>query len=665
MVKNGNFVSHFEGFHGLNQTKKWIIEEWNKDKGTKHPIPQERVSTKKAQAGLDFKAYHAINVPFNESFDNSLNGADGFNNDLSTAELVNNVLYSKGKYSSKTSQSTLVKDFDKGNFSLYLEFMPHLSVNNNIICLDRSYRDFSLVIWENKLGFRFDNGAYAYLEEEIEIEKFQWNAVALSYDYKAKELQVVLNGKKLKNFKVDEHIKINPNSYATFSVTNFSNGNVFKGYLDDFNLYTTALKDKNLMDMYKAHAGEFTDMTSYLPQDMVAEFKFDGKKNEVNDLEELIVISDEFNNMPIVLTEALPVDPRDITIAFDFNNNQLLNFAEVFELEGKYGHNYINFNIIDGDIQVVLDFYSDDKEYKALRYETQNKPIKENKWYNFVLSFNEKEKQLYVYLNGEEVMNKKYSSEVPSTKNSDYSKIIFQKHTFKGSTFTGYVDNLKMFSKAFTPDEVNEFYAKHRDHIAVSVAELSHEPTASHHDRVGFKLHEWSDNDYNEFDYDEFSNIIAINQPIDPSNFDQNLMNACIFYHTNYQRKKFGKQPFTYKSALENAATMHSTDMTLYGFFDHINHYDNKKTEPQMRIARFGITEGATSENIATRFESNISYWFLAAQFVQQWMDSPSHRRNILDDRMNSLGCGVALLVDEDDSHSVSYYGTQNFSSIK
>lgn len=675
MVRNGNYAGEYTGFGGMNMMEKWIITEWNKDKGTNIPLPNERFKTTYKQPYLDFNQYHIAEYNFNNSLNNKTDGNTAFIIDPKAAKIINNTLESNGKYTNEHSYLSgyKFKDFNQQNFSLYFEFLPHLTSSNHILTLGSSYRELSIYVYKGKLGFKFENGSFGYIDN-VKIDPLSWNAIAISYDDSNKELQVVFNGKKIDNFKIDPNVEIRAGQ-SSIGLTNFSNGAVFYGNIDDINLYKTALKDDNLMNMYQNRATGFTNMNGYLPGNLIAEFNFNDKTNAVNGKEELTItsdasrlsngtlyLSDEFKNSPIVLTEYLPgFNPANTTIMFDFNISKFEQYGSKLFSIGTYDHEFIKATFRDGDIDLQIDYYSTDIERNFLNLKSENKLITAGTWHNMIISFNEGQKQVYVYLNGREILNKKYNTAFVVSEMTDLARVVFQQYNYKGYTFDGALDNFKIYRTASTPTQIMNLYQGKSSHGTLSSKSTETSPS-NHSQNLSLKLHEWSSDDYANFDYDKFSKLSVINQQIDPNDFDQDLMNACIFYQTNYQRRKFGSTSFTYKSGLEKAATMHSTDMAQYGFFHHVNPYDARKKEPHMRMEMFGITNGATSENIASRSESSVSYWFLAAQFLQQWMDSPGHRQNILDSRLNSLGGGVALI---NNGGSSSYYGTQNFNSLK
>jgi uncharacterized protein YkwD len=112
----------------------------------------------------------------------------------------------------------------------------------------------------------------------------------------------------------------------------------------------------------------------------------------------------------------------------------------------------------------------------------------------------------------------------------------------------------------------------------------------------------------------------------------------------NQQRAGQGCGPLATDEKLRTVARAHSTDMVARNYFSH--------TSPDgitfdVRVRSAGYTR-AYAENIAYGYRS-------AADVVKGWMDSPGHRRNILNCTYNRAGVGVAYKSDG------SPYWTQDF----
>lgn len=121
---------------------------------------------------------------------------------------------------------------------------------------------------------------------------------------------------------------------------------------------------------------------------------------------------------------------------------------------------------------------------------------------------------------------------------------------------------------------------------------------------------------------------------------------------SNVAREANGVPPVTAHHTLEEAAIGHSEEMLKLDFFSHTSPTAGRET-PHVRIMATGSRARRTGENIATfsgHPESSI-----AAKSVDGWMNSPGHRRNLLDPSFTHMGIGVA-------KSGLKFMVTQNFS---
>lgn len=101
----------------------------------------------------------------------------------------------------------------------------------------------------------------------------------------------------------------------------------------------------------------------------------------------------------------------------------------------------------------------------------------------------------------------------------------------------------------------------------------------------------------------------------------------------NAERAKVRARPLTLEPRLAVAAQRHADDMLKRGYFAHES---PEGKSVRQRAKEAGYTWHAVGENIA---EGQLS----AAQVVEAWMNSPEHRRNILDRDFVHMGLGLAL----------------------
>jgi hypothetical protein len=116
-----------------------------------------------------------------------------------------------------------------------------------------------------------------------------------------------------------------------------------------------------------------------------------------------------------------------------------------------------------------------------------------------------------------------------------------------------------------------------------------------------------------------------------------------VFTFTNAERARHGLPPLQPDETLNAIARGHSADMLRRNFFDHTN---PDGEGPGDRVAR-GHRQliGESAENVWSG--SGYSPAVAEAQIVADWMASPGHRANILNQVYTHLGVGVAMDAGE------------------
>jgi len=175
-------------------------------------------------------------------------------------------------------------------------------------------------------------------------------------------------------------------------------------------------------------------------------------------------------------------------------------------------------------------------------------------------------------------------------------------------------------------------------------------------------LYEWNNTFYSKHNPSTFQSLEVAHRPIDANNIDYELFNAAIFYCTNIQRIKYGKTPLNHSVLLEKAAQDHSKDMVTHNFFSHTSAVKGKISMTD-RLKSVGIEKGHRAENIAISNEINPTYWSFAVTIVNQWMNSPGHKKNILNSKYDYLGCGTHYYKNLEWKDYFWVKSTQNFSS--
>ncbi len=121
-----------------------------------------------------------------------------------------------------------------------------------------------------------------------------------------------------------------------------------------------------------------------------------------------------------------------------------------------------------------------------------------------------------------------------------------------------------------------------------------------------------------------------------------------VFDKVNEIRKESRLPVLELSSQLSKAARGHSREMAASGRFAHEG---IGGTTPADRVEAAGISYRGLAENITMNNNPDAA----VLQAVRDWMNSPGHRKNILDPRFRITGVGVAVTDDG------KYYFTQLF----
>ena len=105
----------------------------------------------------------------------------------------------------------------------------------------------------------------------------------------------------------------------------------------------------------------------------------------------------------------------------------------------------------------------------------------------------------------------------------------------------------------------------------------------------------------------------------------------------NFERTRRGLQELELDERIANVAFMHSREMNLN---EYINHTNIAGEGPGDRLSDEEIFALCASENIFF-IESREPRENLAGKAVQGWLDSPGHRRNLLDPNISKAGVGI------------------------
>lgn len=117
----------------------------------------------------------------------------------------------------------------------------------------------------------------------------------------------------------------------------------------------------------------------------------------------------------------------------------------------------------------------------------------------------------------------------------------------------------------------------------------------------------------------------------------------------NAARKRAGLKPLRLSSDLDKAAQRHAEDMLARGYFAHKS---PSGTTVRERSKTAGYDWRAIGENIAFGQVS-------VDEVMETWLESPSHRKNILSPAYSELGVGLAMGKGPDGKYEVLW--VQNF----
>lgn len=162
------------------------------------------------------------------------------------------------------------------------------------------------------------------------------------------------------------------------------------------------------------------------------------------------------------------------------------------------------------------------------------------------------------------------------------------------------------------------------------------------------------------------------NEPLSWDRFDSTRLARAVFEETNRVRRTFNRRALKQKTRLDAAADLQSDTNALTGVTSHGNPMAGLE-RPSDRVLSNGLRAVAVWENAAATLvrlssmgakirvtvEADGSrvlrdpvtgeelpwptYRELAVRIVQQYMDSPGHRENILLRDATHLGCGTSL----------------------
>lgn len=166
----------------------------------------------------------------------------------------------------------------------------------------------------------------------------------------------------------------------------------------------------------------------------------------------------------------------------------------------------------------------------------------------------------------------------------------------------------------------------------------------------------------------KFGVLPELQEPIGLESINRPLLVAAIFHETNRRRTAEGLPAFLPLDRLNEAADAQAAMMALRQKMEHDNPIPGQRT-PLLRVRQTGIEPERVAENVATtpllnppaqslfvRIENGRkifsaeaggpemplhTYASFARAVLDQWMNSPVHRANIMNRHLHRLGCAT------------------------
>lgn len=158
--------------------------------------------------------------------------------------------------------------------------------------------------------------------------------------------------------------------------------------------------------------------------------------------------------------------------------------------------------------------------------------------------------------------------------------------------------------------------------------------------------------------------------PIDEKKFDNDLLQKLILEKVDSLRLAHKKSVFRADSIMQLAAGDHARYLAKKQTLSHFQDGSKKKYNPQDRVVYFGGKGYQTGENAAEHPVNVLlhlpkgvtinrveSYEQSALLFVQQWVNSPMHFKNLMRDDYSRTGMGIGF-----DPKNKRIYAVQVFS---
>lgn len=184
--------------------------------------------------------------------------------------------------------------------------------------------------------------------------------------------------------------------------------------------------------------------------------------------------------------------------------------------------------------------------------------------------------------------------------------------------------------------------------------------------------------DFYAMSAEEFFRLPEASRPLEPGGIDHALLDAAVFHATNQVRAEHRRPLLRHDPRLSRAAEVHARAMIEHGFFQHENPHDASLRLPLDRVLSSGYTPRLVAENLVqnfrVRYEAERPYYryvregrtiysyspdgppipphsctSLARAMLKEWLNSPSHRDNLLHPNVTELGAAVRFRFRTED----------------
>ena len=122
------------------------------------------------------------------------------------------------------------------------------------------------------------------------------------------------------------------------------------------------------------------------------------------------------------------------------------------------------------------------------------------------------------------------------------------------------------------------------------------------------------------------------------------VLRMALLETVNHERRRAGLPLLTYNKDLEMSAQLHAEDMLIRDYFDHFTPEGSSYVD---RIKNIGYANVDIASCNCTAFKAvigeNIAMGQRSVNWVMnEWMESPSHKKNILSPHFKEMGVGIA-----------------------